>query len=130
MGVSICFGFAVSDTVLVVYWCDNNLVQGCCIQLPVQYGKGCILGLLLLQSKQSTHDIFCHFPQWSYDYREALHHQTDLHPNFLHLSLVLGCLQVVGDNHWDVLLIVVQGCCIHYCQYLAKLLRADGQAYW
>ena len=83
-----------SDTVLIVYWCDNNPVQGCGIQLPAQYGKGCILGLLLFQSKQSTHDVFCHFPQGSYDYREALHHQTDLHPNFLHLFLVLGVFEL------------------------------------
>ena len=65
MGVSICFGFAVSGTALVVYWCDNNLVQGCGIQLIVQYGKGYILGLLLFQSKQSIHNVFCHFPQWN-----------------------------------------------------------------
>ena len=45
VGVSIHFGFTVSGAVLVVYWCDNNLVQGCGIQLLVQYGKGCISGL-------------------------------------------------------------------------------------
>ena len=39
VGVSIHFGFAVSGTVLFMYWCDNNLVQECGIQLIVQYGK-------------------------------------------------------------------------------------------
>ena len=115
VGEGIHFGFAVSGTALVVYWCDNNPVQGCGIPLPVQYDKGCILGLLLFQSKQSTHDVFCHFPQWNYDYREALHCQNDLCPNFLHLSLFLGCLQVGGSNCWDILLIVVQCCCIRCC---------------
>ena len=98
-----------------LYWCDNHQVQGCGIQPLVQYGKGCILGLLLFQSTQSTHDIFRRFPQWNYDYRKALHHQTDLHPNFLCLSLVLGCLQVGGSNCWDVLLIVVRRCHVHCC---------------
>ena len=106
-GEGICFGFAVSDAVLVMYWHGNNLVQGCGIQCLALYGKGCILGLQLFQSKQSTHDIFCHFLQWNYDYKEALHHQTDRRPSFLHLSLVLGCLPVGGGNRLDVLLIVV-----------------------
>ena len=130
MGEGIHFGFTVSDAVLVMYWCGYNLVQGCGILCLAQYDKGCILGLQLFQSKQSTHNIFCHFHQWNYDYREALHHQTDHHPSFLHLSLVLGCLPVGGSNHWDVLLIVVQRCHIQCCQYLVKCLRADAQTYW
>ena len=111
VGVNICFAFAVSDTVLVVYWCDNNLVQGCGIQLLVQYGKGCILGLLLFQSKQSTHNVFCHFLSRIM----IIEKLCIVKPSFLHLSLVLGCLQVGDSNRWDVLLIVIQYCCVHCC---------------
>ena len=102
MGVSIHFDFAVSGTVLVVCCFDNNLAQEYDIQHLAWYQ--------LFQSKQSTHDVFCPFPQWTYDCREALHRQTDHCPGFLHLSLVLGYLQVVGGNHLGVLLIVVQRC--------------------
>ena len=63
MGVSICFDCAVSGTVLVVCCCDNNLAQEYDIQCLVQYGKGCIVDLQHFQSEQSTHGIFCHFPQ-------------------------------------------------------------------
>ena len=43
VGVSILAGFAVSDTVLVVCCCDNNLAQEYDIQHLAWYGKGCIL---------------------------------------------------------------------------------------
>ena len=110
--VNIHFDFAVSGTVLAVCCCDNNLAHGYDIEHLAWYGKGCIVDLRLFQIKQSTHDIFFHFPQKSYYCREALCHQTDHHPSFLHLSLVLGYLQVVGSNHLGVLLIVVRCCCI------------------
>ena len=39
--------------------------------------------------------------------REALHCQTDHHPSFLRLSLILGCLQVGGNNGLGVPFVVV-----------------------
>ena len=45
VGVSIHFDFAVSGTVLVVYYSDNNLAQEYDIQHLVWYGKGCIVDL-------------------------------------------------------------------------------------
>ena len=107
IGVDILFGFAVSGTTLVVCCCDNNLAPEYGIQPLVLSGKGCIVDPQLFESEQSTHDVFCHFPQWNYDCKEALHHQTDCHPSFLCLSLVLGYLRVVGSNHWDVLFLLL-----------------------
>ena len=59
--------FDISGTVLVECLHCSSLVQGSGIRhLGLCYGKGYILGLQLFQNKQSTHDIFCHFPQWCY----------------------------------------------------------------
>ena len=69
---------------------------------------GCIV--LLFGSEQSTHDVFCHFPQWGCGCRGARHHQTALHPSFPHLSLLLGYHLTVGGSHSGVLLITVVHC--------------------
>ena len=120
----------ISGAVLVVYRHCSSPVQGSGIQCLVWYCKGCIPGLWLFQSKQSTHDVFCRFPQWSCGDSGAPCCQTGHHPSFLHLSLVLGCLPIGAGNCWGVLLKVVH-CCGTLCgQYLLKLLRADAQAYW
>ena len=60
-----CFGFDVYGPILVMYQCGNSLVLESGIQPLVWYVMGYILGILLFQSKQSTYDVFCHFPQWS-----------------------------------------------------------------
>ena len=90
--VSIHVDCAVSGAALVMCCYDNNLASEYGIQPLVPSGKGCIVDPHLFESEQSTHDIFCHFPQWNYDCRGALHHQIDCHPSFLHQSLVLGYL--------------------------------------
>ena len=51
----------ISGAVLVMYQHYSSLVQGSGIQHLVWYCKGCIPGLRLFQSKQSTHDVFCTF---------------------------------------------------------------------
>ena len=91
---------------------------------------GYIVALLLFRSGQSTHDIFCHFPQWSYDCRGALCCQTDLHLSFPHLSLVLGYHLIVGGSHSGVLLIVVVCCQVQWSGYLSELLWTDAQNLW
>ena len=70
----------------------------------------CIVALLLFGSEQSTHDIFCHFPQWGCVCRGAQCCQTALHPSFPHLSLVLGYPLTVGGSHSGLLLVVVVRC--------------------
>ena len=128
--VNRCFGFDISGAVLVMYWHDSSPVQGSGIQHLVWYGKDCIPGLQLFQSEWSTHNIFCHFPQWSCVDQGAPHHQTGRYPSFCHLSLVLRCLPIGGGNHWGVPLLVVL-CYGTLCgQYLLKLLRVDALAYW
>ena len=73
----------------------------------------CIVALLLFGNEQSTHDVFCHFPQsggGGCGCRGAQHHQTALHPSSPCLSLVLGYHLAVGSSHLGVLLIVVVHC--------------------
>ena len=120
----------ISGAVVAMYRQCSSLVWASGIQCLVWYCKGCIPGHQLFQSKQSTHDIFCRFPQWNCDDSGAQHRQTGHHPSFLHLSLVLGCLPIGGGNCWDVLLMVVRHCRTLCGRYLLKLLRADAQAYW
>ena len=71
--VDILFGFAVSGTALVLHCCDNNLPLEYGIQPLVPSGTGCIVDPQLFESEQSTHDVFCHFPQWNCDCKGAPH---------------------------------------------------------